>query len=123
MLRLLLDEHVSPAIAIQLARRGCKVEVSALQEWEGGAYRGVPDPELLTAAAARGWTLVTFDRRTIVPLLKTWAEAGISHGGVVFVGDRTLSPSDIGGLVRALAQLAASHGELDWTDRVVFLTR
>jgi hypothetical protein len=123
VLRLLLDEHVSPAIAEQLPAHRPELEVIALQDWEAGAFRNTPDAELLQTAKAQGLTLVTYDRRTITPLLKAWMEAGESHGGVVFVDERTIAPSDIGGLVRALAQLWDAQGSLDWTDRVVYLAR
>jgi hypothetical protein len=68
-------------------------------------------------------TLVTYDRRTIPPLLKTWAEEGRKPGGVIFVDEKTISPADIGGLVRALIQLFKETGRWDWTDRVCFLRR
>jgi len=68
-------------------------------------------------------TLVTYDRRTIPPLLKAWAEEGRKHGGVIFVDENTISPADIGGLVRALIQLLKERGRQDWTDRVYFLRR
>jgi hypothetical protein len=52
-----------------------------------------------------------------------WAEAGTSHGGVIFVDQRTLAPNDSGGLIRALVRVWEELGALDWTDRVLFLTR
>jgi len=75
----------------------------------------------LLEAAKQRLTLVTYDRRTIPPLLKLWAEEGRSHGGVIFVDEKTISPADIGGLVRALISLAREVGEVDWTDQVYFL--
>ena len=77
-----------------------------MAEWEDGSYLGQADAAGLRAAAAQELTLVTYDRRTIPPLLKAWAEEERHHAGVVFVDDRTISPVDIGGLVRALARLA-----------------
>jgi hypothetical protein len=68
-------------------------------------------------------TLVTYDRRTIPVLLKTWAEEGRSHGGVIFVDEKTISPANIGALVRALSQLYKETKNFDWADRVVFLRR
>jgi len=67
--------------------------------------------------------LVTYDRRTIPPLLKTWAEEGRHHGGVIFVDEKTISPADIGGLTRALVELRRIARRWDWTDRVCFLRR
>jgi hypothetical protein len=49
-------------------------------------------------AAEQDLTLVTYDRRTIPPWLKAWAEEGRRHGGVVFVDEKTIPPADIGGL-------------------------
>jgi hypothetical protein len=59
----------------------------------------------------------------IPPLLKTWAEEERAHAGVVFVDEKTISPADIGGLVRALKQLARESGRWDWTNRIYFLQR
>jgi hypothetical protein len=45
------------------------------------------------------------DRRTIPLLLKIWAEAGREHGGVIIIDDKTISPSNISGQVRALSNV------------------
>jgi hypothetical protein len=63
------------------------------------------------------------DRRTIPRPLKTWAEEERTHGGVVFVDEKTISPADIGGLVWALTRLAREKGNWDWTNRIYFLRR
>jgi hypothetical protein len=123
MIRLLLDEHISPEVAkgLRRARRGIAVYPTA--EWEGGNFLGQSDAACLREAATQGLSLVTYDRRTIPPLLKAWAEAGLTHGGVVFVDEKTISPADIGGLVRALTELAKETGNWDWPGRVCFLQR
>jgi hypothetical protein len=77
----------------------------------------------LFARSRQGLTLVTYDRRTIPPLLKTWAEEERTHGGVVFVDEKTISPADIGGLVWALTRLARETGNWDWTNRIYFQRR
>jgi hypothetical protein len=123
VLKLLLDEHISPRVATGLRRRNQALRVCALTEWESGSFLGQDDASCLRQAAALGWTLVTYDRRTIPPLLKSWAEAGQTHGGVIFVDEKTIPPADIGGLVQALAALAQQADTLDWTDRVCFLRR
>ena len=150
MLSLLLDEHFSPKVAAGLTAQHPGLPVVALAHWQGGQFLGVPDDVLLAAAFEAGaspeadssktgrsktgiqgqgvsenqaLTLVTFDLRTIVPLLKEWAEQGRSHGGVIFVDERTLASRDFGGLVRALGELWLAQGNLDWTDQVVFLQR
>src|SRR5271156_4437053 len=92
-------------------------------EWEGGTFLGQEDSVCLREAAVQDFTLVTYDRRTITPLLKSWAEEGSRRSGVIFVDEKTISPADLGGLVGALSALMKETGELDWTDRVCFLRR
>jgi uncharacterized protein DUF5615 len=123
MLKLLLDEHISPDVAAGLRRRTRLLIVHCMAEWENGEFLGQEDSSCLQQAAAQGFTLVTYDRRTIPPLLKTWAEEGRDHGGVIFVDDKTISPADIGGLIRALTRLFQETVKWDWTNRVWFLRR
>lgn len=123
MLKLLLDEHISPAVAKGLEKRQQSFVVYAIPEWEGGRFLGQDDPVCLERAAELGLTLVTYDRRTVPPLLKTWAEEGRDHGGVIFIDEKTVSPADIGGQVRALSSLRKVAGKWDWTNRVCFLQR
>ena len=118
-MRLLLDAHVSPAVARSLRQAG--VDALALQEWRAGGHRDAPDDLILEAAAADARILVTYDCRTIPVLLKEWAEAGRRHGGVVLIDDRAIQPSDVGGLVRALRRLVDERGPESWTDQAVFL--
>ena len=90
-------------------------------QWERGNFLGKEDSACLLEAAKQRLTLVTYDRRTISPLLKLWAEEERAHGEVVFVDEKTISPADIGGLVRALSLLAAEGGKMNWTNQVYFL--
>jgi len=123
MLKLLLDEHISPDVANGLRRRNRAIDIRYMVEWEDGHFLGQEDSACLREAAAQGLTLVTYDRRTIPPLLKTWAEEDRTHGGVIFVDERTISPADIGGLVWALTRLARETGNWDWANRIFFLRR
>ncbi|HWZ43985.1 MAG TPA: hypothetical protein VNW97_10930 [Candidatus Saccharimonadales bacterium] len=123
MLKLLLDEHISPDVADGLGRRNRALVVHYLSGWENGDYLGREDSACLQEAARQGLTLVTYDRRTIPPLLKAWAEEQRDHGGVIFVDEKTIAPSDIGGLVWALIKLANETGKWVWTNRIYFLRR
>jgi hypothetical protein len=123
MLKLLLDEHISPRVAIGLRRRLRWLAVHCMAEWENGQFLGQDDAACLKRAAELGLTLVTYDRRTIPPLLKAWAEEQRDHGGVIFIDEKTISPADIGGQVRALASLARDASKWDWRNRVCFLER
>jgi predicted nuclease of predicted toxin-antitoxin system len=117
--RLLLDAHVSPAVARQLERDG--IDTVALRDWQGGNYRSAPDDQVLAAAASDERVPVTYDCQTIPPLLKEWAETGRHHAGVVLVDEKTIRPSSVGMLIRALRTLVAECGEEPWQDRVAFL--
>jgi hypothetical protein len=121
MLRLLLDEHLSPKIATAVRRLIASAEVYAISEWQGGVLLGQQDEQILAEATRQKLTLVTCDLRTIPLLLKNWAAQGRTHGGVIFVSRRSFTPGDIGGLARALASLVRDLGTLDWADRAAFL--
>ena len=97
--------------------------MASVLEWQDGRLSGVPDDLLLTEAHQHKLTLVTYDQATIVPLLKSWAEQGISHSGVIFIDDQTIRQNDFGGIIRALAQLWETGRRENWLSRVVYLTR
>lgn len=123
MLRLLLDEHISRKVASGLRKVHGNLIVHALAEWKGGELLGLNDASCLREADTHGFTFVTYDRRTIPPLLKAWAEEGRSHAGVIFVDEKSIPPSEIGMLVRSLLVLWDQTREWNWTDRVCFLQR
>jgi len=82
MLRFLLDEHISPTVCSIVRERRSEILIESLLEWRDGSLRGKDDDVVLTAAAETGYALVTYDLRTIPPLLQTWAAKGRSHQGV-----------------------------------------
>jgi Domain of unknown function (DUF5615) len=123
MLALLLDENISHEIADQIARKRSDVLVVSLRQWEEGRYLSVDDETLLRAAARAGLTLVTYDQRTIPPLLSRFAEQGLSHGGILFVDQRAIPSNDFGGLIRALIWFWEEHHDRDWVDRLAYLRR
>ena len=121
MLRLLLDQNLSQEIAKQIRAKRPKIVIFSLPDWRGGALLDRADERILEAAAEDALTLVTYDRKTIPPLLAEWVLAGVSHGGVIFVDNRTISSNDFGRLVRSLLYFWDSESENDWTNRVGFL--
>jgi hypothetical protein len=123
MLRLLTDEHISPSVAREVARRCEGIPIIPLRDWEDGHLMSANDEIVLHAAHERGLTLVSFDVRTIPPLLRRWAERGVDHSGVVLVDQKTIRQNDIGGLATALCALWRQQKDLHWTNRVVFLRR
>ena len=123
MLKLLLDEHISPSVAVGLRRRQRLLTVHCMADWENGQFLGQDDSACLEHAATLGLTLVTYDRRTIPRLLKDWAEGQRDHGGVIFMDEKTISPADIGGQVRALASLARETAKWNWANHICYLQR
>jgi len=123
MLKLLLDEHISGRVAIGFRRINRTIRIQSMVEGEDGSFLGRDDDSCLREAAAERLTFVTYDLLTIPPLLKEWAETGRSHGGIIFVDEKTIAPSNIGGLVKALSAIAEEGQEWDWTDLVLFLSR
>ena len=117
--RLLLDEHISPDVVGLLGKRG--VDAVALREWHDSEYLSQPDEQILLAAHAEGRTLVTFDVHSIPLVLRHFAEAGIDHGGVIFISVRTIGQGDISGMAAALGKLAVRQGDEPLTNQVLFL--
>jgi predicted nuclease of predicted toxin-antitoxin system len=123
MLKLLLDEHIPPAVARGLKMRIRSIEVHALRNWQGGSFLGQPDEVILDDAASLNLTLVTYDLDTIPKVLSDRMRVGLPHGGVVFIPQNQIRSSDVGGIVHALSELHKREGKADWTNRVVFIRR
>ena len=123
MLELLLDEQLTPDIAAAARKYRPGIRIVSIHDWADGHFVGSPDVELLREALRRSRTLVTFDLKTIPLLLRSWAEQGMDHGGVVFVDETTLAQNDVGGIARALGELGKLQGHLDWTNRAFFLSK
>jgi hypothetical protein len=123
VLQLLTDEHISPAVAVQAPNHCRGINIQSIHTWENGHFLGAAHEVLLSEAYSRKLTLVTFDLRTIPPLLRLWAEQGIDHGGVILVDERSIPQNDIGALLGALCALWRSEHNTAWTNRVLYLRR
>ena len=121
MLSLLLDEQISPQVAAALSLLNPAAPVVSIYDWRGGAFTGTEDALVLRGAAEDSLTLVTYDLKTIPPVLAEWAISGEAHGGVIFVDTRSLAPSDFGGLARALLLCWETQGAWEWANRIVYL--
>ena len=122
MLHLLTDEQIAPVIASQVRATRPEIAIQSFHEWRGGLLQGEPDERILEEAYTEGLTLLTYDARTIPPLLIEWASQGKPHAGVVFVDDRTIRQGDVGGLLRALIALWDQAKDWDWSDSVGYLS-
>ncbi len=118
--RLILDEHISPAAAIALRRSGHDVVAIA----ERDDLRGRPDVEIFAEAAVGAWTIVTFDVGDYLPLVNLSIQMRHRHGGLVLLSPaRSWSERRATGLlVAALARLMLAHPAEDaFSDRVEWL--
>jgi predicted nuclease of predicted toxin-antitoxin system len=105
--RLLLDEHLSPRIAVELRGQGFDVIAVA----ERADLRGRSDDEIIDAASVEARALVTFDVADHVRLAHQATRVGTPHPGLVLLAPSSWAPSahGVGTLVRALAALLADH--------------
>jgi predicted nuclease of predicted toxin-antitoxin system len=117
--RFLLDEHISPDVARGCGRRG----VDVLSAADAGLLQA-DDIALFRAAIQKGRIIVTYNTGDFARLFGDLLKEGAAIPGLVFVDARTISPSDIGGQVRALVRLAAliERGAVDPSGGV-FLSR
>jgi len=122
MLAYLLDENISYVIAEQLVRSDSSIRVESIYRWQGGAFVGQAAASLLQAAQQDGLTLVTYDLKTIPPLLSELATESEAHAGVLFIDGSTIRSSDFGGLVRALLAHRLHYHQENWANRIAFLT-
>ena len=99
-MKLLLDEHYPPGIAVELRRRGHDV-VAAPERPE---LRGLSDADLFARMASEGRAILTEDASDFLPLVSSAAVRGTDHFGVVFTSPRQFPRTSraIGRLVMAL---------------------
>ena len=121
MLSFLLDEQISPNIAEQIKLKHPEIPVFSLHNWHNGAYLGIVDEVILQNAAIEKITLVTYDQKTIPPILVEWGQANLNHAGVIFIDYRSISPRDFGSLVKALVWLWKTQSKSNWQNRIVYL--
>lgn len=121
MLAFLADERLTHEIAEQIVRKRSDIRAESILRWRGASLRRTVDEAILAVALEAGLTLVTYDQKTIPPILAAPAAEGSHYGGVVFVDNRTIGSDDIGGLVRALIDLHDRFDALGMTDVVMFL--
>jgi hypothetical protein len=121
MLSLLLDENISPEVAAQIHQKRPDIRIISIHTWQDLLFMAEPDELILTDAAAQGLTLVTYDQKTIMPVLVLWGYVGTDHAGVIFIDDLSIATHDFGSIIRSLIALwDASHQE-DWTNIITYL--
>ena len=123
MLRFLLDEHIPKLVARLIRQWRAGIDVWAASEWRDGICLGKEDHEILSAAAPYRMALVTYDQKTITPLLIRWAAEERTHAGVILIDQRTIASHDSPAIARALIALYAEQQSNDWTNQTQHLKR
>ena len=121
MLALLTDAHISPDVAEQIKAKRPEIDIHSLRAWRGGALLQAGDHAILTAALEEGRTLVTYDQRTIAPLVLQCNTEGLAHGGAIFINRHTIAQANIRAQIRALISLWDDANAQDWTNTVTYL--
>ncbi|MGI9008256.1 MAG: DUF5615 family PIN-like protein [Streptosporangiaceae bacterium] len=106
-MRLLLDEMLSPAIALELRARGHDVE--AIAGHPGRA--ALPDPDVLALSRAESRALVTNNLRDFRPLHhEAISPGGAGHYGMIFIpGTYRCTRDDSGKIITALEAILTEH--------------
>lgn len=116
-MKLVLDEMWSPAIAVELRRRGHDV-IAAQEPAHRGRYGALPDDVVFEQAQEDGRAVVTDNIRDYELARHAWESRGLAHHGVVYALDphfnRHRGNTVIGSMVRALDALLEGASGLPW---------
>lgn len=118
-MKLALDNHFSPAIAVALRQRRHDVVAAIERAWEEAE-----DEALLVACAAEQRALLTNNVPDFVRIARHWAQEGRRHYGLVFTSDSGLPRrrAMIGQYVDRLGALLRDHpGDDAFADRAHWL--
>jgi len=121
MLSLLLDEQISPEIARQIQTKHPRITIFSIHHWHQGNFLGMSDETILQAAKIEQLTLITYDQKTIPPVLVDWGKSNIDHAGVIFIDYRSISPNNFGALIKAIVWLWKTQCNSNWQNRIVYL--
>lgn len=105
-MKLLLDEHYTNEIAVQLRESG--YEAFTVSERR---LNGTDDETLLALAASENSALLTNNARDFLPMVARWATSGQDHCGLLLTSDISMprSKDNIGTYVRTLSELMQAH--------------
>lgn len=118
-MRLALDNHYSPIIAVRLREAGHDVVAAVDQGWERE-----DDERILAICAVEARALMTNDVADFTAIYRRWAADGRAHSGLIFTSDASMprGRATIGRFVGTLDALLRLHpGETAFKDRVHWL--
>lgn len=110
-MKLLLDEHFSPRIAVQLRQRGHDVVAAR----ERADLRGMSDADLFALMPAERRAILTEDAADFLPIECAATVRGTDHFGLVLTSPRQFPRMSraIGRLVAALDAFLVAHPVVD----------
>lgn len=114
-MRLALDNHYSPVIAMQLRGAGHDVVAAVERGWERE-----DDERTLVICAEEARALMTNDVADFTAICRRWAADGRAHSGLIFTSDASMprGRATIGRFVDAIDALFGFHpGEDALKDR------
>lgn len=120
MPKLLLDEHLPPALAEALSKRG--IDALAVV---GSPLAALPDDQLFERAAELGRVIVTFNNPDFIAEISNFAAAHPNQRvpGLIFIPGRKIRTSEVSRLASAIEEVARriDQGEADprygvWVD-------
>lgn len=120
-MKLALDHHFSPAIAMALRAHGLDVITLLERGWQGD-----DDESVLTSCALEHRALLTQDVRDFMLIVRDWQASGQSHAGLVLASSqaRLTHRDQIGTAVSALHDLMKHYlADNALNDRVIWLAR
>ena len=118
-MKLALDHHYSPQIAVQLRKRRGDVIAVLERGWEQE-----DDESLLALCHGEQRALVTNNVSDFTVIVRRWALEGRRHAGLIFTSDASLprGRNTIGLYVTALqALIRANPGDKTFDDRIHWL--
>ena len=117
-IKLLLDVHLDPAIALALKRRFPELDVKHIRET---AWAHSPDPVLLELLDAEGRVFVTRDVKTIPLHCHARLAEGTTFAGVILAESKRMKQTDTRGFIRRLIIFLEKRGNEDFTNRILWL--
>lgn len=118
-MKLLLDEHFSDEVAIQLRARGHDV----LAACEDPTLRQVSDDEMLQRSSVAGRVLITEDAKDFPLIHRRLLEANEGHSGIILTSHAKYPRSSrgTGKLVRALDNYLVRHSSANLESAIHWL--
>ena len=113
-IKLLLDVHITPKVAVALKRRFPALDVKSIHETDWAA---LPDEVLLEFLDAENRVLVTRDVRTMPGHTNARIASGKTFAGTLYADSKRLRQADTRGLIQRLIQVLERHGNEDFKCR------